>query len=107
MEVYSNGLKKSFSIEWPFYFINVMGEKNNQWWGWGLDKEISGSFSDYLSLMRGKQASHKTNNLKTNLKFPCLGLNPTIDSINLFHSKPLLKQWIQINATFMFYYSFM
>ena len=25
-----------------------------------------------------RQASHKTNNLKTNLKFPCLGLNPTI-----------------------------
>ena len=37
-----------------------MGEKNNQRWGCsGLDKEISGSFSDYLSLMPG-QASHKT-----------------------------------------------
>ena len=30
LEVYSNGLKKSFSIEWPFCFINIMGEKNNQ-----------------------------------------------------------------------------
>ena len=32
---------------------NIMGEKNNQWWGWGLDKEISGSFLDYLCLMLG------------------------------------------------------
>ena len=38
---------------------NIMDEKNNQWWGWGLDKEISGLFSGYLSLMLG-QASHKT-----------------------------------------------
>ena len=30
LEVYSNGLKKSFSIEWPLCFINIMGEKNNQ-----------------------------------------------------------------------------
>ena len=32
-----------------------MGEKNNQWRGWGLDKEISGSFPDLIM-----QASHKT-----------------------------------------------
>ena len=31
-----------------------MGEKNNQWRGWDLDKEISGSFPDYLSLMLSK-----------------------------------------------------
>ena len=28
LEVYSNGLNKSFSVEWPFCFINIMGEKN-------------------------------------------------------------------------------
>ena len=44
--------------------------------------EISGSFSDYLSLMLDKP--HKRlNNLKTSLRFPCLGLNPIIESINL------------------------
>ena len=59
-----------------------MGEKNNQWWGWGLDKEISGSFQDYLSLMLGKLRI-RLNNLKTSLRFPCLGLNPIIDSIIL------------------------
>ena len=60
---------------------NIMGEKNNQWWGWGLDKEISGSFPDYLSLMLGKPRI-RLNNLKTSLRFPCLGLNPIIDSIS-------------------------
>ena len=58
-------------IQWIFCLENIMGEKNNQWWGWGLNKEISGSFSDYL------------NNLKTSLRFPCFGHNPIIDSINL------------------------
>ena len=29
MEVYSNGLNNNFSIEWPFCFMNIMGEKNN------------------------------------------------------------------------------
>ena len=61
---------------------NIMGEKNNQWWGWGLDKEISRSFSDYLSLMLGKPRI-RLNNLKTSLRFPCRGLNPIIDSINI------------------------
>ena len=56
-----------------------MGEKNNQYWGLGLDKEISGSFSDYLSLMLGKSCI-RLNNLETGLRFPCLGLNPIIDS---------------------------
>ena len=32
------------------------------------------------------QASHKTKNLKTSLRFPCLGLNPIIDSISLCSS---------------------
>ena len=49
--------------------------------GWGLDKEISGSFPDYISLMLGKPRI-RLNNLKTSLGFPCLGLNPIIDSIN-------------------------
>ena len=52
--------------------------------GWGLDKEITGSFSDYLSLMLGKPRI-RLNNLKTSLRFPCLGLNPIIDSISLAH----------------------
>ena len=59
-----------------------MGEKNNQWWGWGLDKEIPGLFSDYLSLMLGKPRI-RLNNLKTSLRFPCLCINPIIDSISL------------------------
>ena len=59
-----------------------MGEKNNQWWDWGLDKEISGLVSDYLCLMLGKPPIRQ-NNLKTSLRFPCLGLNPIIDSIIL------------------------
>ena len=59
-----------------------MGEKNNQWWDSGLDKEISGLFSDYLSLMLGKPRIRQ-NNLKTSLRFPCLGPNPNIDSIIL------------------------
>ena len=46
--------------------------------------EISGSFSDYLSLMLGKPRI-RLNNLKTSLKFPCIGLNPIIDSINLLN----------------------
>ena len=40
------------------------------------------SFSDYLSLMLGKPRI-RLNNLKTSPRFPCLGLNPIIDSINL------------------------
>ena len=59
-----------------------MGEKNNQLWGWGLDKETPGSFSDYLSLTLGKPRI-RLNNLKINLRFLCLGLNFIIDSINL------------------------
>ena len=31
---------------------SMMCEKNNQWLCWGIDKEISGSFSDYLSHAR-------------------------------------------------------
>ena len=69
-------------IQWNSVLENIMGEKNNQWWGWGPDKEISGSFPDYLSLMLGKPRI-RLNNLKTSLRFPCLGLNPIIDSINL------------------------
>ena len=49
--------------------------------GLGLDKEISGSFSDYFSLMLGKPRI-RLNNLKTSLRFPCLGLNPIIDTIS-------------------------
>ena len=91
MEVYSNGLKKSFSIDWPFCFIDIMGEKNNQWWGWGLDKEILGSFSDYLSLMFGKPRI-RLNNLTTSLRFLCLGLNPIIDSISPAYGLKQLTQ---------------
>ena len=47
-----------------------MGEKNNLWWDWGLDKEISG------------KPCIRQNNLKTSQGFPCLGLNPIIDSIS-------------------------
>ena len=43
--------------------------------------EISGSFSHYLSLMLGKPRI-RLNNLKTSLRFPCLGFNPIIDSIS-------------------------
>ena len=43
---------------------------------------MSGSFPDYLSLMLGKPRI-RLNNLKTSLRFPCLGLNPIIDSVNL------------------------
>ena len=50
--------------------------------GLGLDKEIASSFSDYLSLMLDKPRI-RLNNLKTSLRFPCLGLNAIIDSINL------------------------
>ena len=64
-----------------FLFYKYYGWEKNQWWGWGLDKEIPGSFSDYLSLMLGKPRI-RLNNLKTSLRFPCLGLNPIIDSIN-------------------------
>ena len=59
-----------------------MGEKNNQWWDWGLDKNISGSFPDSFSLMLGKPRL-RLNNLKTSLRVPCLGLNPITDSISL------------------------
>ena len=41
--------------------------------------EISGSFTDYLSLM----PRIRLNNLKTSLRFPCLDFNPIIDAINL------------------------
>ena len=44
--------------------------------------EISGSFPDYLSLLLGKPRI-RLNNLKTLLRFPCLCLNPIIDSIIL------------------------
>ena len=39
-------------------------------------------FSDYLSLILGKPRL-RLNNPKTSLRFPCLGLNPIIDSINI------------------------
>ena len=39
--------KKEFNSD----LENIMGEKTNQWWGWDLNKEISGSFSDYLIFM--------------------------------------------------------
>ena len=76
--------------------------------------EIPGSFSDYLSLMLGKP---RINNLKTSLRFPCLGLNPIIDSINppmysniftskaawlteaMFHVKPFLDQETKVYST--------
>ena len=38
--------------------------------------------SDYLSLMLGKPRIRITN-MKTSLRFPCLGHNPIIESINL------------------------
>ena len=44
-------------------------------------KEISGSFSDYFSLILGKPHI-RLNNLKTNQRFPCLCLNPIILSFN-------------------------
>ena len=44
--------------------------------------EVSGLFSDYLSLLLGKPHI-RLNNLKISLRFPCLGLNPIIDSISL------------------------
>ena len=43
---------------------------------------MPGSFSDYLSLMLGKPRI-RLNNLKTSLRFSCLGRNLIIDSINL------------------------
>ena len=45
-------------------------------------KDISGSFSDYLSLMLCKPRI-RLNNLKNSLRFPCLGLNRILVSINL------------------------
>ena len=39
-------------------------------------------FSDYLSLMLGKSRI-TLNNLKTSLRFPCLGLNPIVDCISV------------------------
>ena len=52
-------------------------------------QEISGSFPEYLSLMLGKPPI-RLNNLKTSLRFTCLGLNPIIDSIILWTTKHLL-----------------
>ena len=49
--------------------------------GLRLNKEISGLFSDNFSLMPGKPRI-RLNNLKTSLRFPCLGLNPIIDSVS-------------------------
>ena len=43
--------------------------------------EISGSFSDYSSRPRQSRGLD-LNNLKTCLRFPCLGLNPIIDSFS-------------------------
>ena len=81
------------------------------------DKEISGSFSDYLSLMLGKPRI-RLNNLKSSLRFPCLGLNPIIDSIDLScylesatsegkassfrHVRPLTTK-LRNNLTFIFF----
>ena len=48
----------------------------------GVEASTRKSFSDYSSLMLGK-ARIRINNLTTSLRFPCLGLNPIIDSINL------------------------
>ena len=61
---------------------NVIGEKIINDWVEALTRN-SGSFSDYLSLMLGKPGI-RLNNLKTSLRFPCLGLNPIIHSIILF-----------------------
>ena len=41
-----------------FLFYKYNEWENNQWCGWGLSKEIPGSFSDYMSY--AQQASHKT-----------------------------------------------
>ena len=56
--------------------------------------EISGLFPDYLSLMLGKPHI-RLNNLKTSLRFPCLGLNPIIDSINLRNIEIKIKTKIK------------
>ena len=72
-----------------------MGEKTNQWWVWGLDEEIPGSFSDYLSLMLGKPRI-RLNNLKTSLRYPCLNLSPIIDSINLSLSSLCLSHALSL-----------
>ena len=77
-----NGLNKSFCIKSFFLFLSIKGEKNNQWWDWDLHKEISGSFSDYLSFMLGKPRI-RLNNLKTSLRVPFLGLKSIIDFIIL------------------------
>ena len=65
-----------------FLFLSIKGEKNKQWWDWDLYKKISGSFSDYLSLMLGKPRL-RLDNLKTSLRVPFLGLNSIIDFIIL------------------------
>ena len=72
--------------KWLPYFLAVemkkmmMCEKNNQWWCWGLHKEISGSFSDYSSHARQSLAWDWII-WKLAWDFPCLGLNTIIDSI--------------------------
>ena len=40
----------------------------------------------------------RLNNLKTSLRFPCLGLNPIIDSINLFQDlETLSKELVRLS----------
>ena len=58
-----------------------------------FDKEISGSFfSRFLNLMLGKPCVRlNTCNQKTTLRFPCVDLNPIIDSINLLVKGYTLK----------------
>ena len=67
----------------PFLFIRLMGQKKKSMIGFRPRKDISGSFSDYLSLMLDKPRI-RLKNLKTSPRFPCLGLNPIIDSIILY-----------------------
>ena len=59
-------------------------------------------FLDYLSLVLGKPRI-RLNNLKRSLRFPCLGFNPIIDSINLLNALVHisgLKQTSKISSGF-------
>ena len=57
-------------------------------------------FLDYINLMLGKPRI-RLNNLKTNLKFPCLCLNPIIDSISLAHGLRQLTRDINSGVSFL------
>ena len=65
----------------------------------GIKASTSGLFSDYLSLMLGKPRIRQ-NKLNTSLRFPCLGLNPIIDSINLSDRKATITLLIVCNALY-------